>query len=72
MYGRIHKLRNAVFGVGMVAALGFGATQALAAPELSQKSARHCNPAACDAACKAYGFTGGVCLAHNKQCVCYY
>lgn len=71
MYPRISRLRHALFGFGLVTSLGFGAVQALAAPRVATENARHCNPAACNQICQDEGFEGGVCLSHNKQCVCY-
>lgn len=71
MYKRISRLRHALFGFGLAASLGFGAVEAFAAPEFAAEGARNCNPAACNRICRDDGFTGGVCLSHNKQCVCY-
>lgn len=71
MYASISKLRQVLFGIGVAVSLGFGTTQALAAPKPAGASTLHCNPAACNRICQEYGYDGGVCLAHNKQCVCY-
>ncbi len=49
------------------ASLGFGATQALAAPA-AEEVARACNPKSCNASCQAQGGIEGRC--NNGQCLC--
>ena len=55
---------------GMVAAaLAFGASQALAAPQDAPAGpSRACVDESCDGACIARGFSGGVC---NPGCTCF-
>jgi len=49
------------------ASLGFGATQAVAAPA-GEDAARACNPSGCNASCRAQGGIEGRCS--NGQCLC--
>lgn len=44
------KMAKAVFALGVLSSLGFGAGQALAAP--AEKAAPTCDPARCDERCK--------------------
>jgi hypothetical protein len=51
----------------MAAALGFGASQALAAPA-EREGPPQCQPRGCDISCRAMGATRGEC--HEGQCLC--
>lgn len=58
-----------IFGAGTVAALGFGGTQAMAAP--AAVDAKVCDPAVCNRICQAIpGSIGGFCTS-SGSCVCY-
>jgi hypothetical protein len=71
MMQRIGRLRSTVFGLTVVSALGFGVTQALAAPGQGRTPARACNPAMCDWICvDYYGATGGDCVVYDDMLVC--
>jgi hypothetical protein len=61
-------IRSGMFVAAVVAALGFGGAQAFASPGAA-KAERACDPAQCDANCKARGFTGGYC--QFGWCGCY-
>lgn len=64
-------LRNGVFAAVTAAALGFGATQALAAPQEKQ-GARLCsneNHAYCNQLCWNKGADGGYCTYQGCKCV---
>lgn len=50
------------------ASLGFGATQAVAAPA-AEDAARACNPRGCNASCQAQGGFEGRCT-EGGQCLC--
>lgn len=52
---------------GLVAALGFGAAQALASP--AQAEARACSAGQCRKDCIALGNSGGICI--DGQCICF-
>jgi hypothetical protein len=58
-----------LFTATMIAALGFGATQALASPGAPADDARACNPGQCSRDCKARGADGGRCV--GGSCVCF-
>ena len=60
-------IRKALYSVALVAALGFGAAQALAAPH-APAQARACVDESCDGACVARGFSWGIC---NPGCTCF-
>ena len=45
------------FGIAVAGALGFGATQAMAAPSEAEAEMRACGVAACRTACPQYGGT---------------
>lgn len=65
-------IRRRVFGAAMAAALGFGATQALAAPASGVDADAHvCNPQVCNRICQSIpGSIGGFCTA-DGSCQCY-
>lgn len=59
-------LRHGLFAAATMAALGFGATQALAAPRAEADAARACsnlNHAQCRDSCRAMGYDTGSCVA---------
>lgn len=59
-----------MFAVGVMAALGFGTSQALAAPA-ADAGARVCNPQICNRICQAIpGSIGGFCTS-DGSCRCY-
>lgn len=68
------RLRPALLSLAFLGALGFGATQALAAPDQAQF--RRCNwsPAGpqldpyCDEQCRAQGYEWGYC--NGGSCIC--
>lgn len=61
--------RRWVFGAGVMAALGFGAAQAVAAPVAEE--GRVCNPQVCNRICQAIpGSIGGFCTS-DGSCQCY-
>ena len=62
------RTRTGIFSLTVAAALAFGAAQAFASPGAA-KAQRACDPAQCDASCKARGFTGGYCQL--GWCGCY-
>ena len=68
-------LGKGLFSLAVFAALGFGATQALAAPA-RDAGARLCGSveiAQCDAGCKAKGYDGGFCDPFAVgRCRCFY
>lgn len=53
------KIRNAVFGGAVAVALGFGATQVVAAPAAPDQQT--CNPKVCDNQCRGQGYMRGSC-----------
>jgi hypothetical protein len=64
-------MRKWVFGAATAAALGFGGTQALAAPAPAAEGARVCNPTVCNRICQAIpGSIGGFCTP-DGGCSCY-
>jgi len=64
-------LRRGVFGVATAAALGFGATQALAAPAPVAPGEKVCDEALCDRICDLTNRgLGGFCSS-NGVCVCW-
>ena len=61
-------LRRAVFAAATVAALGFGAAQALASPAApADGSARRCDPEACQRRCAREGLFG---FCDGRGCWC--
>ncbi|HEU4452436.1 MAG TPA: hypothetical protein VFR81_05220 [Longimicrobium sp.] len=62
------RLCRRAIGAAVVAALGFGASQALASPAEAAGAAA-CDIIKCRANCKAQGQTSGACF--GDQCVCY-
>ncbi len=69
--GMMTTVRRAVFGVATAAALGFGATQALAAPGPAAQEARVCDEALCDRICDLTNRgLGGFCSS-TGVCVCW-
>ena len=60
-------LYRAAFAVAAASVLGFGATQALAAPASAEPPA--CKPRTCDQQCIAQGLSGGTCF--GDECACY-
>jgi hypothetical protein len=69
--GRMTTARRGVFGVATAAALGFGATQALAAPASAVRGARVCDEAVCDRVCDLTNRgLGGFCSSAGI-CVCW-
>jgi hypothetical protein len=68
-----NQLRRAALALGVVASLGFGATQALATPDQArlrggQQSGSTINPF-CDAQCRELGFD--YCSCTTGACACY-
>ena len=64
-----HGIRSGMFAAAMAAALGFGGAQAFASSGAAMEAERACDPAQCDANCKARGATGGYC--QMGWCGCY-
>ena len=58
-----------MFAAAIVASLGFGATQALAAPDGGARKAQICAATACNNLCVSMGYTCGRCV--NGKCLCY-
>jgi uncharacterized membrane protein len=66
----IDRVRRLSLAALTVAALGFGTSQALAAPS-ADADARVCNPQACNRICQAIpGSIGGFCTS-DGSCQCY-
>jgi len=64
-------VRGWLFGAGMAAALGFGTSQALAAPSAEAAEAKVCNSQVCNRICQAIpGSIGGFCTS-SGSCQCY-
>lgn len=63
----ITAVRRWVFGAATVAALGFGGTQALAAPAPAAPREDVCDDA-CDRLCKTLNSFGGFC---NERGICF-
>lgn len=68
MHTWIRSARRAVLGAAVAASLGFGATQALAAPE-AEAPRQGCNLVDCDRLCRTLGYPGGLCS--RGSCFCY-
>ena len=63
-------VKRMVFAATVAAALGFGATQALATPAAAKDSARVCQDQFCAQLCSSLGFRGGFCNS-GGGCSCY-
>lgn len=63
------KLARAAFGAAVALTLGFGATQALAAPPTGE-AARRCDLYTCNEDCIGQGYAGGVCRLMPLRCEC--
>jgi hypothetical protein len=66
----MRHLWRITFGAAVAAALGFGATQAMAAPSGSDPARDRACPEDCDAYCISIGGTGGSCV--GKVCRCFF
>lgn len=64
----MRKAIQAVTGLGVAAALAFGALQATATPAAAAPEAGACNAATCGTACFAKGYTHWACWNGNCQC----
>ena len=60
-------LHRSIFALAAACALGFGATQALAAP--AEAAPPVCKKHTCDQQCIAMGLSGGTCF--GDECACY-
>ncbi len=73
MNGRA-QIRNVVFSVATMFALGFGAVQAFAAPGAApQRNADSCTGAqwqSCYWSCRSQGYRSGICEVYNGYPVC--
>lgn len=59
------------FGVAVLAAIGFGASQALAGPPRAPAPpARLCDPVYCDEWCQSQGHMFGRCRSGMGSCIC--
>jgi hypothetical protein len=68
---KMTTVRRWVFCAGMVAALGFGGAQALAAPAPSARGEKVCDDAVCDRVCDLTNRgLGGFCSS-TGICVCW-
>ena len=63
------RARAFLLSACVAAALGFGASQALAGPALPRDAARQCNPRLCDRLCRAIGAFSGQCT-QGGGCAC--
>ncbi|HEX2091497.1 MAG TPA: hypothetical protein VHG28_03805 [Longimicrobiaceae bacterium] len=63
------RLGRWMASAGLLAILGFGATQALASPPDAQQGQRACNLGQCHSSCRAMGYDGGTCA--GGMCTCY-
>jgi hypothetical protein len=66
MEGLVKTITRGAAALGLLAALGFGAAQALAAPAAAETAARACSPLTCAASCFNRGYdlwycSDGVC-----------
>ena len=64
----MRHLWRLTFGAAVAAALGFGATQALAAPPGPNAGRDRVCPEDCDAYCISIGGSGGSCVGHFCRC----
>jgi hypothetical protein len=64
--------RKAAFAAVVAAALGFGATQALAAPGGVDTSAAVCGSLDCERLCARIGAIYGTCAPNGVTCTCYW
>lgn len=66
-------IRGWLYAAGVAAALGFGGTQATAAPAASpaMDEERACNPTGCDRSCRAQGGISGRCTDAGL-CACFF
>ena len=67
MTTRNGRIGRWLLAVGSAAALGFGASQAMASPREAAEE-RACNPTGCNKQCQAQGGISGRC--NNGQCLC--
>ncbi|HEX8273897.1 MAG TPA: hypothetical protein VF615_14760 [Longimicrobiaceae bacterium] len=66
-------LRKGLFTLAMALSLGFGASQALAAPPGGASAARLCEPLQCWRSCLALGYQYGACSAGAPEvCDCWH
>ncbi|HEX7243321.1 MAG TPA: hypothetical protein VF263_23765 [Longimicrobiaceae bacterium] len=63
------RLRRGVFGLSVLGALSFGATQALASPQPRADAAPTCDQV-CNRVCQSLGLIGGFCSG-EIGCSCY-
>lgn len=69
---RMKMLRNGLFSVMMAAALGFGASQAFAAPQDPAQSSSECTDSYCTQLCQDHGYDTGVCdYRYQWGCRCW-
>jgi hypothetical protein len=66
----MERARRMAFAAAVTAALGFGAAQALAQPDLQRDDARACTDSTCARVCRLAGFPGGFCNS-GGGCSCY-
>ena len=60
------------FAAGVAAALGFGGTQALAAPAEGDAGTATCSHVTCYKLCIAIGALYGECSSNGVTCACYF
>lgn len=65
-------LRKGLFTLAMALSLGFGASQALAAPADGAAAARLCDELKCRRSCLALGYQYGACSAGAEVCDCWH
>ena len=65
----MRKARSLLLGAAVAAALGFGASQAVAGPAPPRDAAAKCNPQLCDRLCRAIGAFSGTCTP-GGGCAC--
>ena len=66
----LERARRMAFAAAFTAALGFGAAQVVAQPNLARDEARACTDSFCARVCYAAGFAGGFCNS-GGGCSCY-
>jgi hypothetical protein len=64
----IRRARRWSLAALVAASLGFGASQAMAAPAAAESRAQVCDPVICDRVCEAVGGIGGFC--DRGGCLC--